>query len=268
MPANDALQLLRAGDPARELEPLRDEQRRLLRDQITSTGSVARAVRRTTRSTRTLQLLAAAVLALVIGVGAAWAAGAISPLSVFENNMQQRGYDTSPASIWNQQVIPSSVVEADSVELDHVGTVGFWYAKAKQGGWCAALRLPSGSWIGTGDDRLDAGGTVPGCFPTREAVNRASAKPVYVINGFDYQEGDVDARSDAGLFWRIRYGRITAPDAARVVDTVSGRSASIVRGDLFLLSIPDAHPMGRNPVHLVAYDAAGKLVADDCPTCG
>src|SRR2546430_5604866 len=43
-------------------------------------------------------------------------------------------------------------------------------------------------------DPLDAGGTLPGCWPTREQVN-GKAKPVYVITGFDYQEADIDARS-------------------------------------------------------------------------
>src|SRR3954470_1716214 len=151
MSVNDALHLLHAADPARKLEPLPDEHRRLLRDQITATEWRPAGVRPTTRSSRTLQLVAAAVLALVVGVGAAWAAGAISPLSVFENNAQHRGYDTSPGSVWNQEVIPSSVVEADSVELDQVGAVAFWYAQAEQGGWCGALRLSSGSWVGTGD---------------------------------------------------------------------------------------------------------------------
>jgi hypothetical protein len=263
MSSRDALQLLRAADPARDLEPVPDERRRRLRDQITATDwSDKRAVPREPRRPRALQLLAAAVAALVVGVGAAWAAGAISPLSIFETNAQERGHDTSPGSVWNQEVIPSSVVEADTVDLGHSVTVRFWYAQAKQGGWCGALRLPGGSWIGTGDDRLDAGGTVPGCFPTREAVNSASGNPVY-----DYQEGDVDARAEGGSFWRVRYGRVTAPGAIRVVDTVSGRSTSVVRGNLFLLAIPDAHPMEHNPVHLVAYSADRKLVADDCPTC-
>lgn len=56
---------------------------------------------------------------------------------------------------------------------------------------------------------------MPGCFPTREMVNGATAKPVYVINGFDYVESDADARSIGGFFWRIDYGRITVPGAAR-----------------------------------------------------
>jgi hypothetical protein len=209
------------------------------------------------------------LVALVVGVGAAWAAGAITPLSIFESNPQQSGHDATPGSPWDQQVVAASVVEAAQVEIPGVGTVGFWYGRAKEGGWCGALQLPSGAWVGTGKESVDAGGTVPGCFPTRETINGASGKPVYVINGFDYTEGDIDARADGGSFWRIRYGKITVPGATKVVDTVSGRNANVVRGNLFLLAVPDANPMDSdNGVHLVAYDAAAKVVGDDCPQCG
>src|SRR5690242_5540575 len=125
MSSSDALQLLRAADPARDLEPVPDERRRRLRDQITATDwSEKRRPRpRGSQRPRAVQLLAAVVVALVVGVGAAWAAGAISPLSIFETNGQQRGHDTSPGSVWNQEVIPSSVVEADTVSLGHAVTV-------------------------------------------------------------------------------------------------------------------------------------------------
>ena len=110
--------------------------------------------------------------------------------------------------------------------------------------------------------RLDAGGTVPGCFPTREAVNSAGT-PVYVINGFDYQEGLVDARPDGGSLWRIRYGLVSLPAAVRVADTVSGRAAPVTKGGLFMLAIPDAHPEAATSFQLVAYDDAGKIVGQD-----
>jgi hypothetical protein len=48
-----------------------------------------------------------------------------------------------------------------------------------------------------------------------------------------------------------------------VTDLVSGRSTQVVHGDLFALAIPDADPGGRTPLHLVAYDAAGTVVADE-----
>lgn len=266
MSANDAIHLLRTHDPARGLEPVPPDLRKKLRDDIVA--SAPRVVHRSRLGARrrtSLQLLAAAIAALVVGVGAAWAAGAISPLALFENNAQQNG--AAPGSLWDQGVVPASVVEAATINVPEVGAVGFWYGTSKQGGWCGALRLPSGGWVGASQDPADAGGTVPGCFPSREMVNNSTTKPVYIINGFDYQEGDVDARSHDGSFWRIRYGEITIPGADRVTDMVSGRSARIIHGDLFALAIPDEHPMSTNKVHLVAYDADGKIVGDDCPAC-
>ena len=90
----------------------------------------------------------------------------------------------------------------------------------------------------------------------------AKVLPRRTLDGFDYQEGDVDARPEGGSFWRIRYG-LTVRGAVRVVDLASGRSAPVVRDDLFALAVPDPDPMGQTPLHLVAYDADGKIVADD-----
>ncbi|MFL5953123.1 MAG: hypothetical protein ACJ76I_03335 [Gaiellaceae bacterium] len=198
--------------------------------------------------------------AVIVGAGVAWAAGSWSPVELFQANPQHLNGSTE--QLWDQQVVPASVIEAVTLDLPAVGSVRFWSGETAQHGWCAALQLPSGAWVGTGKDRLDAGGTVPGCGPTREQVNGVGT-PVYVINGFDYQEGDVDARSAGGSFWRIRYGTVSVSGAVRVADLVSGRSTAVVHGDLFALAIPDADPMGRTPVHLVAYDAHGKVIADD-----
>ena len=123
-----------------------------------------------------------------------------------------------------------------------------------------ALRLPSGAWVGTGEDPVDAGGTLPGCWPTREQVH-GNANPVYVITGFDYQEADIDARSSGGSFWRIQFGRVDVPGAVRVTDLVSGRSARVADGHLFALAIPYSNPGGLTPLHLVAYGSG--IVADD-----
>lgn len=268
MLTDDALQLLRRHDPARQLEPIPSALREQLRDRVIAIAAAQPAGDDTRRAPRrrTFTLLAAGVTVLVVGVGVAWAAGVLSPRALFENNLQQQG--AAPGGLWDQRVVPASVVEAASVKLPVVGTVEFWYARSREGGWCGALRLPSGSWVGTGADSIDGGGTVPGCYPTREAVNGSTAKPVYVIDGFDYEEGDVDARAHGGSFWRVRYGKVAVPGAVRVADTVSGRSAPLVHGDLFALALPDPNPDVGTKVHLVAYDAAGKIVGDNCPNCG
>jgi len=259
MSNSEALDLLRRYDPARRLEAVPRQEREVLRDRIV----VLLAPRRVVRSRRPrplVTLAAASAVAVIVGVGVAWSAGSWSPLELFQANPQHLNGSTD--GLWDQQVVPESVIEVATLDIPAVGTVGFWSGQTAQHGWCAALQLPSGAWVGTGKDRLDAGGTVPGCGPTREQVNGAGT-PVYVIDGFDYQEGDVDARSVGGSFWRIRYGTVSVPGAVRVSDLVSGRSAVVVHGDLFALATPDPNPMGQTPVHLVAYDADGKIVADD-----
>ena len=266
MSADDAIQLLRRHDPASRLDAVPVEVRERLCHAVIASDRDAAELSRMRSSRRTfVPVVVACIAALALGVGVAWAAGVLSPLAIFQDNMQQQG--AAPGSLWDQRVVPSSVVEAATLDLPKVGAVRFWFARSAQGGWCGALQFPSGAWVGTGEDELDAGGTVPGCFPTRSAVNRSGGAPVYVIDGFDYQEGDVDARPVGGSFWRIRYGEITVPHAVRVADLVSGRSAVVTRGGVFALAIPDADPEGATAVHLVAYDASDKLVADNCPRC-
>jgi hypothetical protein len=255
MSSYDAVDLLRCHDPARGLVPLPEPERRLLHDRIVAAPAPARP-----RPRRLLTLAVAVAAAAVVGVAVAWAAGALSPVALFQSNPQHDG--GTPGDLWDQHVLPPSVVEATAVEIPTVGRVGFWYGRSAQRAWCGALRLPSGEWIGTARDAIDGGGTLPGCLPTREQVNAASGgDPVYVLDGFDYQEGDVDLRGAGGPFWRIRYGLVTAPGAVRVEDLASGRTAPVVHGDLFELAIPDPSPMGQTPFHLVAYDAGGKVVA-------
>jgi hypothetical protein len=270
MAARDPLSLLRAGDPAGQLPPLSDLRRiALLERAMTADPRTVPARRSRTLRTRAPQVAFAFALALVLSTGIAWAAGALSPVALFSNSPQQEG--AAPGALWDQQVIPESVRQVTAVELPTVGKVEFWYGRSRQGGWCGALRLANGSWLGTGDDPLDAGGTVPGCFPTRDMVNRASTEPVFVINAFDYEQSDVDARSRGGAFWRINYGRISATRAVRVVDLGSGREATVAAGGLFELAVPDPHPDSAPPaangLHLVAYGRDGTVVADACANC-
>jgi len=265
MAAEIALSLLRNADPAAGLEPLSEQQRASLRDSAMVLEH-ARTARRGGGRRRPLVRVAAAVAVLaVMTTGIAWAAGALSPLALFQANPESDG--SAPGGLWDQKVVAGSVAQVGSVEIPKVGPVAFWFGRTAQGGWCAGLRLEGGDWLGTGKAPLDGGGTVPGCFPTRQMINGAAAKPVLVINGFDYVETDADARSVGGAFWRIRYGRIDAPGAVKVTDLVSGQSAPVIDGDLFLIAVRDPEPTENTPLHLVAYDSAGKVVADDCPNC-
>jgi hypothetical protein len=203
-------------------------------------------------------LAAVAVALLALGAGAGWAAIKEDPVSLFESNPQVDGSD--PSGLWDQQVIPSSVRQVGSVTVPGVGTIRFWYGVTRQGGWCGALRMPDGGWMGT--PGVGGGGIVPGCFPTREQVN--DQDQVYVINGFDYGEDDIDLRDSGGGFWRITFGRVTGlRPAARVVDLDSGTSVPVTDGSLFVIALRDPDPSAQLPVHFVAYDAAGRLVADE-----
>jgi|tagenome__1003787_1003787.scaffolds.fasta_scaffold20926589_2 hypothetical protein len=262
MHVDDAVRKLRIADPAQKLSPLSTAIREQLCEATIASepAGIEPMKLRPLRARRYRHVIVIAVIALGLGVGAAWAAGVVTPLSVFQHSLQQQ--DATTGSLWDQHVIPSSVVAAAEVVIPQVGAVRFFYGRSDEGGWCGALRLPSNEWVGTGRDSHDAGGTVPGCFPTREAVNSAGT-PVYVINGFDYQEGLVDARPDGGSLWRIRYGFVSLPAAVRVADTVSGRAAPVTKGGLFMLAVPDAHSEAATSFHLVAYDDAGKIVGQD-----
>jgi hypothetical protein len=263
--SSNALGLLRENDPARSLTALDERARQASLEEILSRPMPRHAVSAARPARRLVQTIAVLAAALAFGVGVAWASGFLSPLAVFENNAQRDG--NPPGSIWDQSVLPASVRQIGSVQIPKVGAVGFWYGKTKEAGWCGALQLPGGDWLGKGSGSLDGGGTVPGCYPTRAAINSASRTPVLVLNGFDYQEDDVDARSLGGSFWRIRFGIVDVPGATRVVDRVSGAQAPVEDG-LFELAVVDPDPAGRTPFHLVALDAGGAVVADDCPSCG
>jgi len=262
--SSNALELLREHDPSRSLPALDEYARRAHADGILSRPSGRAPIAARRRGRRVFQAAALVAAALAFGVGVAWAAGVLSPLTLFENNAEQDG--NPPGGVWDQSVQPGSVHQVTSAAIPKVGDVAFWYGRTKEGGWCGALQLPGGEWLGTGSGSLDAGGTVPGCYPTRAAINSAAKTPVLVINGLDYQEDDVDARPLGGAFWRIRFGVVDAPSAVEVVDRASGAEVTVHEG-LFELAVSDPDPTARTPFHLVALDASGAVVADDCPSC-
>jgi hypothetical protein len=252
MMTDHALDLLRRHDPAAALPAADADEREELRRRIVASrphGS------RTRRGRSPLILVVALGVALVVGAGAVWASGAISPMALFRANPNGEG--TNPGDLWHQRVIPASVRRAATVRIPHIGAIQYRYGRTRTHGWCGALRLPGGDWLGTLRSPVDAGGTVPGCYPTRAQVN--GRDPVYVLNGFDYDEADVDAHGQGGGFWRIEYGRVTIRDAVRVTDLRSGRTAPIGRGGTFALALPFPDRM-RAPMRLVAEAADGKVI--------
>jgi hypothetical protein len=269
MAADAPLSVLWAADPAVRLAPLAERERLTLLDEAMSDPRESgrrppHFARRAARVAVAVALLAA----LTTGIG--WAAGVfkLSPRALFETNPQgalSAGHGFR--GIWDQKVIPGSVKKVASVEIPKVGPVAFWNARTEQGGWCAALRLRNGDWLGippaAGGSPL-GGGVVPGCFATAKQLYKAKQGPA--ANGFDCLQNAIDARG-LGEFWQIRYGRITAPGAVRVRDLTSGASTNVVHGDLFILAI--RHPARRLLIlRPVAYDSAGSVVARGCPGFG
>lgn len=221
---------------------------------------------------------AAALVASFVAVGATtvWAATtATDVLNLFNLNRAGRiAPGEEPIGLWKQVAIPESVQRAGTIPIPSYGTLEFWTADTRQGGWCGAIRLPSGKLAGAdvaekqaaqAPDAGDAGGAAPGCYPSRAQANEAG-DPVYVLTGFDNYETNIDVRDKGGSFWRVVYGVTELEEpAARIVDTISGRDAAVLDGRFFALAVQDAHPEQppASPLyHLVAYDAAGKVIAD------
>jgi hypothetical protein len=219
--------------------------------------------RRLLKSSRGRRRMWPAVVVLAVallGGGAAWAQISSDPLALFRTNPQNDG--NQPGGLWDQKVVPSTVRRVGVVRIPTVGDVQFWYGETEQHGWCGALRSPDGGWLGTEQaGPTMAGGTVPGCFPTRQQLN--GNDPVYLINGFDYVENEVDLRDGGGPYWRISYGLVDgSPSPVRVVDLVSGAESAVTDGT-FVIAVRDADPSRPFVLHLVAYDAKGAVVADE-----
>ena len=204
--------------------------------------------------------VAIALCVLATGAGAAWAAVG-GALDVFEANRQ--GRDAAPGTLWDQDVRPESIVRAAVLSIPHYGQVEYWYADAEQGGWCGGIRLPDGTWAGTHESGV--GGTAPGCYPTRAQTN--ALDPVFAITGFDYYEEQIDARRHGGFLWRVYYGIVsTDRGVASVVDRITGRRAAVQDGVRFAIAVPDRRTTARRgdyALDLVAYDAAGRVVAQE-----
>jgi hypothetical protein len=245
MSTHPAIARLRAAE--RPVAPRQDAA--ALFERIVATPTDARLAR--PRRPRRLPRVALAAGVGLLAAGAAWAATSSDALHLFQQNAQDDG---RPGSLWHQTVIPRSVIRAARVRIPGAGVATFWYADTRQHGWCAALRLPTGAWAGTTGSE---GGTVPGCFPTRSQVNSQGA--VYMLTGFDYQEGDLTVD---GRLWRIYYGRVDGKrPAMRVVDRHTRRSVPVHRGHLFALAVPSSPD--RNALHLEAFDGRGRVVADE-----
>jgi len=214
---------------------------------------------------RRLALVAVAFLLVAAGGTAGVVGSGVfahdHPVALFRHDPVGQGLPPG-SSLWHQTVITSTVHRAEAFTVPGVGRLAFWVAASRQHGLCTALRLPGGSWSGLGGSPIDQGGTVPGCAPTRAQVDR-SKPPVYVLDGFDYQEAIV--RGHDGRQWRIEYGRVSSRRGRPVIvrDMLSGIIARVVRGGWFAIVFPIRDPNTIPAWRLEALDAHGRIVAQE-----
>jgi hypothetical protein len=178
-----------------------------------------------------------------------------SPLVLFERNPDVIG--ATPVSEWKQTVISSTVRDLGSFRLPGVGTIQYWAAQTRQHGICGGLRLANGNWVGLQGSGDQGGGKLPGCYPTRSQVGGGAL----IISGFDYIDAGIVGAQ--GQRWDLVYGKVDAGlTPSHVTDTISGRSASLLRGDYFAIAV---HPVGNywGDVHLKATNATGQTIADE-----
>jgi hypothetical protein len=178
-----------------------------------------------------------------------------TPLRLFQMDLPAKSGAT-PASLWNQTVIPSTVRVIATPTIAGIGKVTYWVANTTQNGICTAIELPGGSWAGLKNFR-QVGGALVGCRPTR----RQAGWGALIISGFDYTDSEVLTKSGKELV--LDYGEITAPGhPTEVRNRYGGRTAAVVDGKYFLL-VSHSTGSGIDGTDLVALDASGKIVADE-----
>lgn len=212
---------------------------------------------------------------MMLGVVATAAAAtgalvAVNATTIFRTNPQEVG------NVVPETVTPSSVHQRASTTIPGYGTVQFWGAATKQGGFCFAIRLPDGSWGGYPNPQDSSGGwyggAIPGCMPTaqQQVISekpgqvRGIAEPVF----WDYDW--IKARS--GQLWHVLFGYVTAQGhAATVQDTTTHATTAVTRDGYFLLveaPQPTGAGSGGGEPQLRVLNAAGQLLQPDYTSGG
>lgn len=181
-----------------------------------------------------------------------------SALTLFRKSVPYQGGSMVGNALvpFKETVIPSSVRMIAKRTVPGIGVVQFWVGDTKQHGYCTALRLPGGSWVGLKNP--EAGGdSIPGCQPTRRQVGWGSL----ILSGFDYREEPAITHSGSEL--SLIYGQIVAPGHATMVrDRYSEASGPVIDGKYFMII-----DHGRNAVagdtDLTAINASGRVVANE-----
>ena len=234
---------------------------------------VAEARRTTTAPRRRPRLVLALAVALAValtGVAAGTATRLLSPADLFRNDPNQQ--DPALPAALRRQAIPGTERRVESVTVPGLGAVEIWAATGTKGAVCLAVRLPDGHWAGEhggGTIADKVGGDMSGCWP-----RRADQSDMLLVTGFDRRELVYFPNRGDHPGWRLVYGVLEAqvpPTAVRIVDRHSGVEGRVVDGRYWALLVRDpggqpgdtAAPPPPKTVGLVAYDAAGRVVADE-----
>jgi len=243
----DVITLLRRSDPAAGAPAVADPAG--IRARVTDEPRGPRRARsRVPSKRRFIVVFALAVLALG---GTAVADRLLTASEVF-SSPGAAGQGDSNAPV---HPVAGSERVVQTVAVAGVGRVELWAATGSSAtGACLGLRFPDGTW-GAGNER--SGGNGPQCFTERDDAMFAG---VLIPTGIDALETDIDAP-----FNRIVYGIIDSDrpaTAVRIVDRVTGATATVVDGRYFAYVDPRADRQ-RDDHTLVAYDADGAIVASE-----
>jgi hypothetical protein len=184
-----------------------------------------------------------------------------TPLKLFQADLPAKAGAT-PASLWRQTVIASTVRVIATPTIVGVGKVQYWVADTRENGICTALRLPDGSWAGLRNLR-QLGGALVGCRPTRAQLSHGTL----ILSGFDYTDAEV--LDSKGQELVLDYGEINVPGhPTKIRDQYSHATAPVIDGKYFLVV---THPVRTKHsgididdyTTLVALNRSGKIIANE-----
>lgn len=170
-----------------------------------------------------------------------------------------------------QTVIPATVRMQVSAMVPDYGEVQFWTARTKQGGACAAIKLPNGTWAAYPlTPHPTAGfydGPVPGCIDTDQQRSIGEHGHPSVEAPTVYQGNQDEVKSRNGRIWELFYGYVTTQGhAAMVQDPPSGRTAPVRPDGYFLFVEPPSTAPSPDPLNVL--NAAGQQLQPDYTRAG
>lgn len=190
----------------------------------------------------------------------------LDPGSPFAHHKPPRGVVYIP-----QTVIPATVRMQVSAVVPDYGRVQFWAARTKQGGACAAIKLPDGAWAAYPFTRHMTGGlysgAVPGCIDTdqQRSIGEQGHPSVEAPTVFQGSQDEVKSRS--GRIWELFYGYVTTQGhASKVQDPPSGRTAPVMPDGYFLFIEPPSSAPSPDPLNVL--NAAGQQLQPDYTRTG